>query len=166
MLIHCTQKLAAKLPVVSDSQVMETGPLGSWHAHIYNIDRRQCILFCHDKTRYTLLLPGLRKEQFAAIGRLFKELFLASLATYGLPDSLLKRVELAVGPALFDRTTDRSVLGTLNQTRSELDCLLDGMNVMELDLLQAAKWLNERPVTARGVWLFPNKEILALLERV
>ena len=32
MLLHCTQKLAAKLPEVS--VVSETSPLGSWHDHI------------------------------------------------------------------------------------------------------------------------------------
>lgn len=58
MIIHCTKKLAAKLPAVSLEPLMETSPLGSWHANLYTIDRRNCLLFCHDDTRYTVFLPG------------------------------------------------------------------------------------------------------------
>ncbi len=80
MITHCTQKLAAKLPEVSAPPLSETSPLGSWHAHLYTIDRRQCVLFCHDTTRYILFAAGLRKEQFADLGRLHRELFLTTLA--------------------------------------------------------------------------------------
>ena len=54
MIIHCTRKLAAKLPEVSAKALTENSPLGSWHAHVYVIDRRNCLLFCHDETRYTV----------------------------------------------------------------------------------------------------------------
>ena len=47
----------------------ETGPLGSWHANVYAIDRRQCLLLCHDATRYCLFLPGLRAPQLRELGR-------------------------------------------------------------------------------------------------
>jgi hypothetical protein len=40
MIIHCTQKLAAKLPEVSAAPLTENSPLGNWHAHLYNYDRR------------------------------------------------------------------------------------------------------------------------------
>lgn len=62
MIIHCTQKLAAKLPEISATPLQETNPVGSWHAHLYTYDRRQCVLFCHDKSRYCLFLPGLLKR--------------------------------------------------------------------------------------------------------
>jgi hypothetical protein len=51
MIIHCTKKLADKLPEVSAAApLQETSPLGSWHTHVYVIDRKQCVLFCHDGT--------------------------------------------------------------------------------------------------------------------
>jgi hypothetical protein len=63
VIIHCTQKMAIKLPGVSATPLAETSPLGSWHAHLYTYDRRQCVLFCHDESRYCLFLPGLVKEE-------------------------------------------------------------------------------------------------------
>jgi len=38
VIIHCTQKMAIKLPGVSATPLAETSPLGSWHAHLYTYD--------------------------------------------------------------------------------------------------------------------------------
>ena len=61
MILHCSHKLAAKLPDVSSAPLDETSPLGGWHGHLFTLDRRQCVMFMHDATRYALFLPGLRK---------------------------------------------------------------------------------------------------------
>lgn len=165
MIIHCTQKLAAKLPEVSATPLTETSPLGSWHAHLYTIDRRQCVLFCHDTTRYMLFAARLRKEQFADLGRLHRELFLATLAAQGVTTGVLKRVELALGPSRFDVATDRSVLGSMNIATRDLDCLkVEVENVLALDPMETARWLNDRPVTIRGKWSFPAEAMLEMIQ--
>jgi len=40
VIIHCSKKLAEKLPDVLAAPLTESSPLGSWHAHLYHIDRR------------------------------------------------------------------------------------------------------------------------------
>ena len=152
MIIHCTKKLAAKLPAVASEPLTETRPLGSWHAKLYIIDRRNCILFCHDATRYTLFLPGLRKAEFTELGRWFRELFTASLAYMGMGDSLVHRAELALGPVVFDTATDRSVLGSLNQMKFMLDArVYEVENVMMLNPLSVNRQLCHYPVNVKGV---------------
>ena len=61
MIIHCSQKLAAKLPDVSPTSLEETSLLGGWHGHLFTLDLRRCVMFCHDATRCALLIPGLQK---------------------------------------------------------------------------------------------------------
>lgn len=164
MIFHCTKALAAKLVSVSPSPLADTNPLGSWHAHLHIIDRRQCIMFCHDSTRFVLFESGLKKEQFHDLGQLHKQLYLAVLVSMGVSEAGLKRVELAMGPAQFDTVTDRSVLGTMNQSRSEFDYFIaDYSNILEVDPIIAARWFNKRPLTARGKWLWPDKSMLELL---
>ena len=164
MIFHCTKALAAKLPYVSQIPLADANPLGSWHAHLHIIDRRQCIMFCHDTTRFILFESGLKKEQFQNLGQLQKQLYLAALISMGASDSILKRVELAMGPAHFDTVTDRSVLGTMNQSRSDFDYFIaDCNNILEVDAILAARWLNKRPLTARGKWLWPDKSMLELV---
>lgn len=107
MILHCSQKLAAKLTDVSAAPLEEISPLGSWHAHLMIYDRRQCVMFMHDATRYALFLPDLRKPQFAALGEWFRSLYFATLASFGCPDTQIKKVELAIGAVRFDTATDR-----------------------------------------------------------
>jgi hypothetical protein len=64
--IHCTRKLAAKLPEVPAAALEDAGGLGGWYAHLVRFDRVQCVLFCHDATRYCLYLPAVRARQVAA----------------------------------------------------------------------------------------------------
>lgn len=82
----------------------------------------------------------------------------------GVSEASLKRVELAMGRAQFDVVTDRSVLGTMNQSRSDFDYFIsDYNNFLEVDPNIAARWLNHRPLTARGVWLWADKSMLELV---
>jgi hypothetical protein len=164
MLMHCTKKLAAKLPEVDHEPQAETSPLGSWHANLYRIDRRHVVMFCHDETRYTLYLPGLRKPEFVELGRWFKEIFTASLAYMGVPDSQVRRAEMALGPIAFDIRTDRSVLGSLNQMRFMLDGRVEEVeDVMLLNPLSVNRWLCHYPVSrGKAFWMADE----AMLERV
>ena len=83
------------------------------------------MLFCHDETRYTVFLPGLRKPELTELGRWFKEAFTASLAYMELLDNQIRRAELALGTVQFDTNTNRSVHGSLNQMRFILDGRLE-----------------------------------------
>jgi hypothetical protein len=141
MILHCSQKLAAKLPNVSPTPLEEASPLGSWHGHLFTLDRRQCVMFCHDTTRYVLFLPGLRKEDFAELGsKWFRPLYLATLAMFGCPDTQIKKVELALGPMRFDTVTDRSVQGSLRVAKQDLEAWLYRVpNVTELDQLAVCR---------------------------
>jgi len=51
MIIHATRKLSERLPTMSKEPLDEDSPLGSWHADRLTLDRRQCVLFCHDASR-------------------------------------------------------------------------------------------------------------------
>jgi hypothetical protein len=163
MIIHSTQKLAAKLPDVSAKPLTETSPLGSWHAHLLFYDRRQCVLFCHDMSRYCLFLPGLVKADFAQLGRLHRDLFLATLAAQNVPKMLLNSVALSMGPVQFDRKTDRSVLGSLRTADLDLSWLICDTHVLDCDPLGVALKLNDRPTSVRGKWFHPARVMLDMV---
>lgn len=167
MILHCSQKLGAKLDPVSQVPLEETNPLGSWHGHLLTIDRRQCVIFCHDATRFVLFLAGLRKAQFDALGsKWFPQLFTAALATIGCPDDEIRKVELALWPVRYDTATDRSVQGSIRTVQQDLDALLYKVpDVMALDPLAVARHLNDRPTTIYGKWLFPDKAMREAVAR-
>ena len=54
-----------------------------------------------------------------------RDLFLASLATEGIADALIAKVDEAPGAPRFDTKTDRSVLASMNIALREMPARLD-----------------------------------------
>ena len=166
MIIHATQKLAQRLPDVSAEPVSEISPLGSWHADRLTIDRRQCVLFCHDETRAALFAAGLRKPQFAALGNdVFKPLFADTLAALGCPDIQVRRALLVLGRCQFDTATDRSVLSSMRVARQDLEAYVWLFpNVLTVDPVEASCRLSRRPASIRGSkFIRPNRLLLEMI---
>lgn len=168
MIIHATRKLAARLPDVSKEPLQEVSALGNWHADRLTLDRRQCVLFCHDETRAALFIAGLRKPQFAALGGdVFRQLFADTLAALKCPQAQIRRALLSLGPCRFDTATDRSVLGSMRVTRQDLEAYLWSFpSVLELDPVETSRRLTRRPVSARGKHFWPQDRLLKLMERI
>jgi hypothetical protein len=63
--IACTKKLF-KQSGFPESPVPEVGyqPLQSWHAHIFKIGYKNCIMMMNDLSRYQMVLYGVKKEHF------------------------------------------------------------------------------------------------------
>ena len=169
MIIHCTKKMAAKLSDVHSEPQTETSPLGSWHANLYTFDRRQCILFTHDETRYSLFFPGAIKPVFDNVDEVFKTLFLDSLSYLGIPDNQLSKVKLSMGRTILDVNTDRSVLSTMSNHKQAVNAkVIREENVMDLDITSLNHWLSDMFVSTKSqpdYWLPNNrmKEIVASL---
>ena len=153
MIIHCTKKLAAKLPEVSPEPLESSNPLGSWHANLYTIDRRNCMLFCHDQTRFVLFMAGLKKEHFANLDFRFQDLFANTLLKLGYDTALIEKTHLLLTPLRFDTCCDRSVQGSMRTVRMmELESMLYGVaDVTELLPYSTSAQLNDRPVTVKGM---------------
>lgn len=168
MLIHCTQKLAAKLPNVSKQALTDDNPLGSWHANLYVIDRRNCIMFCHDQTRFILFMAGLQQADFANLDFWFQDLYANTMLKLGYDTALIEKAMALVDPLQFDTVCDRSVQGTMRVGRQDLDSYLrDTSDVLDLPVYSVSARLNQRPVTTRGMkWdecLWPERAMQAWL---
>ncbi len=166
MIIHATRKLAQRLPDVSAEPLTETGPLGSWHADRLTIDRRQCVLFCHDETRAALFAAGLRKPQFAALGNdVLKPLFADTLAELGCPDVEVRKALLVLGRCQFDTATDRSVLSSMRVARQDLEAYVWRFpNVLMVDPVEASCRLSRRPASMHGgKFIRPNRLLLEMI---
>ncbi len=165
MIIHCTKKLAAKLPHVSDTPLDEPNPLGSWHANLYTIHQHNCIMFCHDKTRFVLFMAGLKQEHFANLDYYFQDLFANTLLKSGYDTHLIEKSLALLTPACFDTHCNRSVQGSMRTVRvMELAAILyDVGDVMELLPYSTSARLNNRPATVKGMksneCLWPIKDM-------
>ena len=158
MIIHCTKKLAKKLPDVSATPLHESCPLGSWHAHLYAFNRRQCVIFCHDISRYVLFLAGLRKPQFSALGDWFGEVFLATLEAEGFEKSSIAQVAKSLCPVVFDTATNPSVLSATHIVSEQAYWICrEVSNVCDLDEIAVSLHLSHRPTRVKKKPLWPDK---------
>ena len=166
MIIHATRKLAARLPKVSKEPIQEVSALGNWHADRLILDRRQCVIFCHDETRAALFIAGLRKPQFAALGgEIFRQLFADTLAALECPQAQIQRALLSLGPCEIDTVTDRSVLSSMRVARQDLEAFIWKFpNVLMADPVEASRRLTRRPVSVRGQHFWPQDRLLELVE--
>lgn len=64
MLIRCTKKLLSELKVKPTNEDLPKDPFWSWHANMFYIDRRKCVLITNDITLFTLFIPALKKPDF------------------------------------------------------------------------------------------------------
>ena len=172
MIIHCTKKLATKLPIVSHTALTETNPLGSWHANLYLIDRHNCVMFCHDQTRFVLFMVGLKKADFARLDFWFQDLFANTMLKLGYAPQFLEKALGLLDPLQFDTCSDRSVQGSMRTAKMmNLDGLLmDVPDVLDLPIYSVSARLNHRPVTTKGMkgseCLWPDKAMQAWIEAV
>ena len=82
--IHATKKLLAKMPAQTkpgpeDILAAPQSKLGSWHANLLTIQRRNCLLLVHDQTRFPVFIPALTKPDFAKIDRFFDDALMNTL---------------------------------------------------------------------------------------
>jgi hypothetical protein len=177
--LHCTKKLLTKLPLKNNGRLNNKrpneyaandgpeSPLSGWHANLLLIQRRQCVLFVHDATRFPVFIPVLKKDDFANLDYWFQDGFMNTLLKTGADDALMDRAHAVLGPLVCDTDCDRSVQGTMNQMAQDLAHAVDYQGVSVADILgyRLGAWLAERPCTVKGqkdcIW--PVREMKTLL---
>lgn len=146
--------------------------IGSWHANITTIQRRQCVVFCHDQTRFALVLIGATTKELKAIDYWFSDLLVNTLLKADIDPALIEATCQQLPALQFDTACDRSVQGTLNQLIQELEWTVqyDGISVMDLPIYSTCVRLSERPRRIKGMkeseCFWPIKEMEALLREV
>ena len=165
MIIHATRKLAQRLPEVSTGPPEKDNALGNWHADRLILDRRQCVLFCHDETRAALFVAGLRKPEFAELGNIvFRSVFSDTLRALDCPDSHIRQALMTLGPCSYDTSTDRSVLSSMRVVRQDLEAYLWNFpNVLQVDPVEMSVRLTRRPAGIRGKTIWPQDCLLEML---
>ncbi|WP_432695171.1 DUF6933 domain-containing protein [Marinobacterium sp. YM272] len=172
MRIHVTKKLAEKLKkadfYISDSADQNPVALGEWHANITTIQRRQCLVFIHDQTRFSLALIGMTQKELKQLTFWFSDMLANTMLKLGYPTELMERAVGMVDELSFDTQCSRSIQGTLKNTILDLEAFTwDGSHIMDLAPYSVSASLCECPRSKGAVkreYLIPANEMQKLLE--
>jgi len=148
LVIRCTQKLLAEIP---DKLVDPSAAGERWHANLFRIERRKCVLFTHDATLYSVFVPGLTKPDFEHLDEVFGQRLFKTLLWDEFPQAQIERMLDASRTIRFTRSNNRSVLGSMNDIRFQIEVHVahDG-GLANVDLADLHHRVNRTPFSAVG----------------
>jgi hypothetical protein len=113
--IACTKKLFEKSDFLL-SPIPEVGyrSLHSWHAHLFKISRKNCLMIMNDLTRYQLVLYGIKKEHFKDFHHVFRSNLETVLKADKFTEIEIDTVLSNMEKLIYTKTHNRSILGSIN----------------------------------------------------
>ena len=145
-IIHCTQKLLKELDVslVEPDRIPQpTEGLGNWYANLLRIDRRKCLLFTNEKSLYTFLIPKVLKANLKNIEQEFLIHLSYNLQNEGFGLEVINRVMQEYQEIGFAKTSNRQVLGSMNELTFQYEVLIEQTEGLEnIGILELNKLIN------------------------
>jgi hypothetical protein len=123
MLIQATKKLRDELNL-DEFEPEERPPVFSWHANLKRINRRKSAVLVNDACAYTVVLYGLKKNDFLNFPERVKE---------GIKNSLIDKYLNEFKDFTFQKTRNRKYVGRLSQTCRDIEFHEDEFNKYELN---------------------------------
>ncbi len=154
----------------SASGAKDVSPLSGWHGNVITLQRRNCILLVHDETRFPLFIPCLTKPDFLRLDDLFIDVLMNTLMKCGADHMQLDVIHQHLSPLCIDTDCNRSVQGTMNQMKGDVEHMLwyQGVSITDISGPRTSVWLANRPCTVKGkkdcIW--PDKAMLNLLSNL
>lgn len=179
--LYVTKKLQAKLSIddkgmlpgsshvdyLADKPEMESNPLSGWHANLRVMQRRQCVIFVHNETRFPVFVPCLTKPNFSRLEYFFIDAFMNTLMKCGASMEHMDAAQYLLERFKIDSNYSRSVQGTMNQMCAEIETYLwyDNVNIMELSGYSMGVHLANTPcsVNNQKKYIVPKRAMLELL---
>ena len=144
--LQCTNKLLKELKT-DLSPIKDTDPVTLWHSNLLTLDRRKCALFTNDKTRYSFLVPGLKKPNFKVFGEVFMDNLFRFMLNDGIPQKGIEKVLSGCRKSVFTKTSSKSVLGTMNDLTQIIKwSVYDDGGLANTDIYELMSRLNRMPM--------------------
>jgi 2-polyprenyl-6-methoxyphenol hydroxylase-like FAD-dependent oxidoreductase len=124
MIIRCTQKLLAELKIRPTQEESASDPFWGWHAKLFHIERRKCVLITNDTTLFTIFIPALKKPDFASFQLVIGQHLFKNLLRENIPQRQIESVLSECENMKFQKTDNRSVLGSMNDQKLQLEYLI------------------------------------------
>lgn len=130
--LHATKKLLGRIAQsTACSEASTTTRMGDWTANLFFIGRQQIVLGVNNKTLLPVLLPIAPNKTFLSR---FVEGVGEMLMALGIDRQEVLAEMAAMGECIVAPTTDRRVLGTINDFGRMLEAYLDGRPMPEVAL--------------------------------
>src|SRR5690554_3577406 len=124
MNIQCTKKLLDKMKVKPE-EIADKSDFFDWHANLIQFNRHNTIVFTNNLFRYSIILYRVKAADLNQIDRLFRKSLIEIFHGENIDQKLIDKYILQAGKIRFTKTSDRSVLSSMNQTWMEMPFFAD-----------------------------------------
>jgi hypothetical protein len=168
--IGCTQKFLAEIKPAQTLEPTNQRGLQGWHGNIFRFFRRKSVLLVNDETRFAVLMPGLVKKDFLNFDKVFIEHFEIALVGVGATSAQIAQAKLLLGPFAYGKTHSRSVLGTMNDMKFNMEYMLRNRLGHLPRTCGEIQWitglLNEIPYSGKDIdgCVFADRDLLRLID--
>ncbi len=144
MLIQATKKLRDELNLEEPEQTARP-TLFSCHANFLRINRRKTIVLVNDACDYTVILYGMKKDDFNNFPDRVREGIRNTLEREGIKANLIEKYLSQFKDFNYQKAKDRSHIARLNNSCKVAKRFADRFNESEIYQSQVAKQVNNMP---------------------
>ena len=87
--------------------------LDDWHANMFYIGRKKSVIFCNNRTLYSVVACGVNRENIRELSKLLRRELGKALLDDGLDGALIQKLVNEVRDVSFAPTDDRTVVGIM-----------------------------------------------------
>lgn len=164
MLIQCTKKLQNELDVTFGTDVGEDN-LFSWHANLITINRRKTVVLINDKSKYRVVLYGLKAKDFKNFHSLVVEAIGEVLREECVDEEIIGEfVKKSREGVEYTKAKDRGFIAKLNKACEDthfFQDLIENGSVIQPTL--SAK-ISDTFITVGNGYTSPNEDMYKVLE--
>jgi len=144
MLIQATTKLRDELNLEELDQ-KERPALFSWHANFLRINRRKTVVLVNDACDYTVILYGMKKDDFNHFPERVNEGIRKTFEREGIKESLIEKYLSQFEDFCYQKAKDGSHIARMNNSCKVAKRFADRFNENEIYQSQVAKNINNMP---------------------
>ncbi|MEH7349529.1 DUF6933 domain-containing protein [Gottfriedia acidiceleris] len=111
MYIQLTKKLSDEMKIkVEKPDLSNENQLFCWHANIFKIGRKKCVLVMNNVTRYCFVMYGLLKKDFTNFEVLMKRSIVTNFLANEFDVEKVDQYMKQLGEVQYTATSDRSII--------------------------------------------------------
>lgn len=144
VIIECTKKLADVMKInVKPYDAIKADSFYEWHANLFVFDRRKGILLMNNKTRYCIVLYGIKVEHFKKFDKVVIDAIKENFLAEGFGEDIVDRYITKCGNTAYTKTHDRSILGQIKDFYITLSWKIEEYLPNErINLIELNQWAN------------------------
>ncbi len=148
-IIRCTAKLLKELGTKPTIVPPQPPRLSDWHANLFWVDHKKCVLFTNDLTLYSFFIHMVKKPLSADFRELFRLGLMKRLISDGLDNPQVRQMLGSQGSNIIADTNSRSILGSMNDLAFQIKSIVYAMGgLVTADLSEINRQLNDIPMSA------------------